>query len=498
MGKRYNKYDYYDYYEKTTPIEVENGIALQTQRGEVATQWWSKKWIHYLKSLNMGARLTRGKSYARKGQIMSLKIGQGKVVAKVQGSSRNPYIVEIQLKAISTTQWKKLVKLLTAQAIFVSKLLNGTMPQDIEKVFIKAEVELFPSSREDLVADCSCPDYANPCKHIAAVYYILAEKFDENPFLIFELRGKSKEDLLLQLRESRTDSVAENSNPTDAGIQKISSPRSQKKNKLLEKDVLHYWQGTKTNNSDSISLSPSNLNAELLTQIDPSPLNLENRNFSDILRQTYISLMDRTLEKMNEIYYEEKNQEVLKNERNNAEKQTSHSKPDKLKKISNEDLSRPPKITTVNSSIKPDSKTNFQEIDLIVAEKDLTLQWNRILNLMRCEQELSDLSQKSIKKLLKTINILIGKWTEDKAGTRPDPSIVQAILISRDLIQKNKTSAKNRNVESWEEWFHHFWKKNFRLKKLKKEFRAHNLSIVKKDSIWTLEGKKEDFKLIHH
>jgi uncharacterized Zn finger protein len=92
---------------------------------------------------------------------------------------------------------------MAAQALFAAKLLAGEMPQNIEEAFTAAGVSLFPDRSGDLITNCSCPDWANPCKHVAAVYYLLGEQFDADPFLIFQLRGRDKEQIMAALRARR-------------------------------------------------------------------------------------------------------------------------------------------------------------------------------------------------------------------------------------------------------------------------------------------------------
>jgi uncharacterized Zn finger protein len=107
---------------------------------------------------------------------------------------------------LTDSEWDKVIDALSEQAIFTAQLLAGEMPQDIEQAFEKAKVSLFPSTRRDLKTDCSCPDPANPCKHIAATQYILGERFDEDPFLIFRLRGRTQEQVMQALRQRRAGS----------------------------------------------------------------------------------------------------------------------------------------------------------------------------------------------------------------------------------------------------------------------------------------------------
>jgi uncharacterized Zn finger protein len=190
-------------YFYSSPKPVKDGIKAKSQRGDIGETWWSKRWIEVLESFRMGARLERGRSYARRGQVISIDVEKGVVTAKVQGTRRKPYAVQITLETLSDEDWDKVTSVMASQALFAAKLLSGEMPQDIEEAFDKADVSLFPQSKNELDTYCSCPDWANPCKHIAAVYFLLAERFDEDPFLIFHLRGRTKKEIINVLREKR-------------------------------------------------------------------------------------------------------------------------------------------------------------------------------------------------------------------------------------------------------------------------------------------------------
>ena len=205
MAKRRSSYydGYWPQYTSTRPIEVRDGIAAKSQHGKFVKNWWAGLWIQALTRLMDSGRLTRGRSYARRGQVVEMDVGAGEVSARVQGSRRRPYRVSIRLHPLSDPQWDRVFDALAEQAIFSAHLLNGEMPQDIEQVFDRVQVPLFPASGGDLETDCSCPDWANPCKHIAAVYYLLGERFDEDPFLLFALRGKTKEEVAAALRVRR-------------------------------------------------------------------------------------------------------------------------------------------------------------------------------------------------------------------------------------------------------------------------------------------------------
>jgi len=197
------------WYPKPKPRRPANGIRAQTQRGQFGKTWWAGQWLAALEQLVDAGRLSRGRSYARSGQVLNIDIQPGRVDSRVQGSRVKPYQVHIEIKPLSDREWERVADAMAKQALFAAKLLAGEMPQNIEEAFAAAQVNLFPASRGDLQTECSCPDWANPCKHVAAVYYLLGEQFDVDPFLLFRLRGKSKEEIVAMLRARRSAPEAE-------------------------------------------------------------------------------------------------------------------------------------------------------------------------------------------------------------------------------------------------------------------------------------------------
>jgi uncharacterized Zn finger protein len=229
----WSDWDYYDHYPRSTPRRAEGGIKSQSRRGQFGESWWAKRWIQVLEGFNVGARLARGRSYARSGQVLSISVEEGRVTAKVQGSRPKPYDVSIEVKTLSKTDWTRVLDALGRQAMFAAKLLAGEMPQDIEPVFAEVGLSLFPSRRADLTTRCSCPDASNPCKHIAAAYYLLGEEFDRDPFLIFTLRGLGREDLMARLEPSSARAV-------DGGsAEAVATPREP-----LTPEVPAFWEGS--------------------------------------------------------------------------------------------------------------------------------------------------------------------------------------------------------------------------------------------------------------
>lgn len=250
--------DDYHYYPKTSPKPVQGGIKAVSQRGDFGTSWWGKRWSQILDGYGLGARLTRGRTYARNGQVISIDIDKGIVTAKVQGSRATPYKVVIKMVTITAPTWEKIIAVLADEARFLAKLLAGEMPNEIEEVFKKVGVDLFPSQAQDLSTDCSCPDWSNPCKHIAAVYLLLGEVFDKDPFLIFKLRGMERVDLLAAFNSSNT--------PTSHMTQ--TTPPGEPI--LPDPDIFWRGQNMPQNLFDSVNM-PS-VDAALLKRLGPIPL----------------------------------------------------------------------------------------------------------------------------------------------------------------------------------------------------------------------------------
>jgi uncharacterized Zn finger protein len=182
------------------PLEVEGGVRARSRRGSIGEQWWSRRFIDVLESFGMTGRLARGRNYARRGQVIGFEISCGYVTAQVQGSRPKPYRVRIAVTPLTKPQWRKVERALAAQALFRARLLAGEMPPEIEDVFADCGTPLFPRSARDMDMSCSCPDWGVPCKHLAAVCYVLAEAFDVDPFGILAWRGRGRDELLGALR----------------------------------------------------------------------------------------------------------------------------------------------------------------------------------------------------------------------------------------------------------------------------------------------------------
>src|ERR1035437_8319216 len=172
----------WDGWPPARPRRGEGGIKARSKRGAIGEQWWSRRFISVLESYGMSGRLARGRSYARAGQVLDFELSQGKVRARVQGSRVRHYPGRIRVLQLTTAQWRRVQERLASQALFRAKLLAGGMPHEIEEVFDACGTPVVPRIAGDLDMRCSCPDWGVPCKHLAAVCYVLAEEFDRDPF----------------------------------------------------------------------------------------------------------------------------------------------------------------------------------------------------------------------------------------------------------------------------------------------------------------------------
>jgi uncharacterized Zn finger protein len=187
-------------WDSAGPIDVEGGVKARSKRGAIGERWWSQRFIAVLESYGMSGRLQRGRAYARRGQVLEFELSPGRVTARVQGSRPAAYQVMISVRPLTSAQWRAVESRLAVAALFRARLLSGEMPPEIEQVFADCGTPLFPESARDLELSCNCPDWGVPCKHLAAVCYVLAEAFDDDPFAMLAWRGKGREALLTALR----------------------------------------------------------------------------------------------------------------------------------------------------------------------------------------------------------------------------------------------------------------------------------------------------------
>jgi uncharacterized Zn finger protein len=272
-------YDYYDWYEPSRPKEVKGGIKAQSKRGSFSQKWWGKLWILTLESFDIGARLSRGRSYARMGQVANLDIEKGCVYAEVQGSRKEAYRICIKLKTFTEEQWRKVIAGILEKPIFAAQLLGNEMPQEIESVFKKAGLSLFPQKKEDLETGCSCPDWSNPCKHIAAVFYLMAEAFDKDPFLLFKLRGMERDEFSNLLQSAGAAAGKEESQTRTPSLKIEHEP--------LPTDHGLFWGQSSATAIGAVSAAPIGLHAALPKRLGSLAFWRSGKNFIDEMEKIY-------------------------------------------------------------------------------------------------------------------------------------------------------------------------------------------------------------------
>jgi uncharacterized Zn finger protein len=183
-----------------------NHNAITTQLGDQGLgqqPWWVEQWMELINGYRFKKRLERAWDYARSGNVLSIRFEGRRVHARVQGSGEDPYKVKLWLDVLSDDDWRYVLEALGQKARWSAQLLAGVMPQDIERAFAASGRRLFPFKLQEVRSECTCPDKINPCKHVSAVYYLMGERFSEDPFVLFQLRGRTRAQLLTDLAEQR-------------------------------------------------------------------------------------------------------------------------------------------------------------------------------------------------------------------------------------------------------------------------------------------------------
>ena len=277
-------------------------------------QWWVERWLELLDSYRFKKRLERARSYAREGHVLSIEFENSQVLATVQGSEVEPYQVSLKLDPFNDEDWHYVVTTLAEKAIYSAQLLAGQMPESIEKVFIKNGLNLFPFNLADIRSHCSCPDKANPCKHIGAIYYQLADRFSEDPFVIFQLRGRTKSQILAELRQLRSQNTlfsieeAKNIGEKSRAIASDSvfleetnqSTKTSKKSKPSKDEIFtqieKFCQYDQPLDSSLVVITPSTNQKDILELLGNLPLPYEEaQEVKQSLQQIYQTVSQKAL-----------------------------------------------------------------------------------------------------------------------------------------------------------------------------------------------------------
>lgn len=234
-------------------------------------EWWVERWLELLGSYRYRKRLERGRSYAREGNVLSMEFNDSRAKATVQGSDAEPYKVSLSLQSFSKEDWDYVITKMSEKAVFSAQLLAGELPETIEAVFTAGGLSLFPFTLNEVRSRCSCPDKANPCKHIAAVYYQLGDRFSEDPFIIFQLRGRTKNQIIERLRQLRSQKAARIDPQAQREADKVISSVAN-----LEKGTSAitrgFWQYNETLESNLVAIVPPTEQKSVLDILGKMPL----------------------------------------------------------------------------------------------------------------------------------------------------------------------------------------------------------------------------------
>lgn len=255
-------------YKLRNPLAVHGGIRAQYASSGYMRVWWSRRWVDMMEQFRLGARLGRGRNYAEAGQVSELVIEEGKVKAVVQGVKKDPYSSTIKFRILTDAAKKQVVKELRSNPVLIARLLVGDLPLEIENILRKAECPLFPDRQDDLISRCSCPDWANPCKHLAAVYYLLGEEISKSPMLLLKLRGISRSDIFKEGPKSPKTATAT-------------------KEREYDTKAKHFYGDKLEDDPDFGSEEKAGTNAPLIHRLGALPLWRGQDRFIDTLEHLY-------------------------------------------------------------------------------------------------------------------------------------------------------------------------------------------------------------------
>ena len=236
-----------------------NGITAIGDEGLGQQPWWVQQWMELINGYRFKKRLERAWGYAREGNVTSIRFEGRRVHARVQGTGEEPYKVKLWLDVLNDEDWAYVLEALTQKARWSAQLLAGIMPVDIERAFAASGKRLFPFKLQEVRSECSCPDKANPCKHISAVYFLMGDRFSEDPFVLFQLRGRNRAKLLEDLAEQRRKALAtlaeQQGNQKETGAGKEDSAPLPPHPAVLDPSL--WWRYDRSLDGDLVVIAPA-------------------------------------------------------------------------------------------------------------------------------------------------------------------------------------------------------------------------------------------------
>ncbi|MEQ9237909.1 SWIM zinc finger family protein [Coleofasciculus sp. E2-BRE-01] len=264
-----------------------------------APPWWVQRWIDLLNSYRFKKRLERARKYAKEGNVLSIEFEGPQVLARVQGTEPEPYQVSLSIDPFTEEDWGYVVETMAQEAIYSAQLLAGEMPENIEQVFTANGLSLFPFTLSDIHSKCSCPDPKNPCKHIGAIYYQLGDRFSEDPFVLFQLRGRTKAQILDDLRHLRSTGSVELKPEKKAEVESQSSQSTVTSSRLENQPnegeaavdtpvkLEQFWQYEEPLDPSLVVITPPPDNRTVLDVLGTIPLAAADSRVMQYFREVY-------------------------------------------------------------------------------------------------------------------------------------------------------------------------------------------------------------------
>ena len=262
--------------------------------------WWVQRWIDLLNSYRFKKRLERARKYAKEGNVLSIEFEGPQVLARVQGTEPDPYQVSLSIDPFTDEDWGYVVETMAQECIYSAQLLAGEMPENIEQVFTANGLSLFPFTLSDIHSKCSCPDPQNPCKHIGAIYYQLGDRFSEDPFVLFQLRGRTKAQILDDLRRLRSTGGVELKPEEKAEVESKSSQSEVKSSRLDDNQqnegepavsvpvkLEQFWQYEEPLDPSLVVITPPPDNRTVLDVLGALPLAAADSRVMQYFREVY-------------------------------------------------------------------------------------------------------------------------------------------------------------------------------------------------------------------
>ena len=263
----------------------EHGITTQLgDQGLGHQPWWVEQWMELINGYRFKKRLERAWAYAREGNVLSIRFEGRRVHARVQGTGEDPYKVKLWLDVLSDDDWGYVLEALGQKARWSAQLLAGVMPQDIERAFAASGRRLFPFKLQEVRSECTCPDKINPCKHVSAVYYLMGERFSEDPFVLFQLRGRTRAQLLSDLAVQRRALLARKAKEAQAAPKHDEPTATTNRDKSLSnpapaaiRDPNRWWAYSAALDPGLVVITPAMEGSTGLDEAGPLPLAEDGR-----------------------------------------------------------------------------------------------------------------------------------------------------------------------------------------------------------------------------